>query len=181
MRDYDFEVIIGERKCGGLITIYADDKEDAVDKAIQYVGNKLYESFPELDIEYGVNCISEIKDEESLTKEEAVRRHRELWNKIAEMIKENGCAAYNWDCDYIKLKALDILGYDKEINNSCWCCEYDILQRRGQSPCNKCPIQWYDKYCYNSEYEDFYLALDDRHDDEAYRIAKVIANLPEVE
>ena len=182
MRDYYFEVIIGERKCGGQIIIFANNKADAIDKANQYVGNKLYEAFPELDIEYGVNCVSDIEDDERITKEEAVRRHRELWNKIAEMIKENGCAAYNWNGDYIKLKALDILGYDENIKNDCWCCEYDILRSTEQNTCKNCPIKWNDQYCYDSEYRDFCRTLDAKDDDdEAYRIAKVIANLPEVE
>ena len=182
MRDYYFEVIIGERKCGGQIIIFANNKADAIDKANQYVGNKLYEAFPELDIEYGVNCISEIKDEESLTKEEAVRRHRELWNKIAEMIKENGGDTYDWDVEDVKRHALKELGYNEAISNKCWCCEYEKQNRLHDHVCKNCPIRWHGQYCYNdSEYEDFGCALDANDDDEAYRIARVIANLPEVE
>ena len=59
----------------------------------------------------------------ALTKEEAVRRHRELWNKIAELCTGE-FRAYE-----IKYVALEALGYDDPIefpDSMCWVCEYAI-------------------------------------------------------
>ena len=191
MREYDFEVIICSEKCDGCVTVEASDKDDAINKAIKYVGDKLYEALPELDIEYGVNFIEddEYKKEENkikndkdvLTKEEAVRLHRELWNKIAELIKENGIEKYDYNIDKIKKSALEELGYDpKNIYEYCWCCEYN--NEHGGYRCKRCPVEWDNIICSESEFGEFWYAVEDEESEElAYNIAIKIANLPERE
>lgn len=49
--------------CGGYIHVNADDEDDAYDKAIEYVGRRLYKAFPELDIEYSVELCDESESE----------------------------------------------------------------------------------------------------------------------
>lgn len=49
--------------CGGYIHVNADDEDDAYDKAIEYVGPRLYKAFPELDIEYSVELYDESESE----------------------------------------------------------------------------------------------------------------------
>lgn len=74
---------------------------------------------------------------EKLSKEEAVRRHRELWNKIAEL-----CTG-GFNVGMIKTMALNDLGYYDSRDyptNRCWACEYAknnaiYLRRNGKSYC----------------------------------------------
>ena len=59
MKEYDFEVIIVNKKCDGCITIKGTDKVDASQKALNYVSAKLYDALPELDIEFNVKLIED--------------------------------------------------------------------------------------------------------------------------
>ena len=56
MKTYKFAVSLFGVWCGGHINIEADNEDDAHNKAIDYVVGKLVEAFPELDIEYNVEC-----------------------------------------------------------------------------------------------------------------------------
>lgn len=190
MKEYDFEVIIGNKKCDGCITIKGIDEVDASQKALRYVSDKLYNTLPELDIEYEINLIEDDEykeedkienDENVLTKEEAVRRHRELWNKIAELIKENGIEEYDYDVIEIKVSALKELGYDPNcIAECCWCCEYN--NSKECLGCKACPIEWGTGICSESEFGEFWDAVEGEESEEhAYNIAIKIANLPERE
>lgn len=62
MKTYKFCVILCGGYCGGYIYVDADDEDDAYDKAIEYVGPRLYKAFPELDIEYSVELCDESED-----------------------------------------------------------------------------------------------------------------------
>lgn len=55
MNKYEFEVQICGGWCSGSIIIEADNEDAAYDKALEYVGQKLYKAFPTLDIEYSVD------------------------------------------------------------------------------------------------------------------------------
>lgn len=68
----------------------------------------------------------------NLTKEEAIRRHRMMWEWIAnETIKRHECVS--------KLDAFRHFGWNAyEAALSCWCCEYTKIT------CTECPISWPD-------------------------------------
>lgn len=66
-----------------------------------------------------------------LTKEEAIRRHRMLWNWIAdETEKQNRCVE--------KVEAFEHFGWGYAPFH-CWCCAYDA-QLHGACDC--CPVIW---------------------------------------
>lgn len=128
-----------------------------------------------------------------LTKEEAIKRHRMMWNWIAEetlrqhriVTEDDAIDHFNWD--YISLH--------------CWCCEYALKRLRkalSQGPfignkCIFCPIKWSetDSFCVGvlSPYREWKRVIDkldpfvdDWYDmQDAARFAREIANLPERE
>lgn len=116
-----------------------------------------------------------------LTKSEAVKRHRELWNKIAEIIKKDGIVVHDGYTKYscsigIKEQAAKELDYDTYIMHYCWLCEY---KRQHKLTCFECPIRWSNLFCNDSEYNSFSRALERGDDKMAYTLAMEIANLPE--
>lgn len=121
-----------------------------------------------------------------ITREEAVRRHRELWNKIAEVLERKDfdiSKYYNEDgdfcgCDSIKKDALLELGYNEMPSCYCWCCEYDD---QFEGLCDYCPIKFSIKSCIGSEWTDFTEAIEEENIGNAIIIARHIANLPERE
>ena len=56
MKTYKFAVSLCGGWCGGHINIEANGEDDAQNKAMDYVVGKLVEAFPDLDIEYDVEC-----------------------------------------------------------------------------------------------------------------------------
>lgn len=66
----------------------------------------------------------------TLTKEEAIRRHRMMWERIAdETLKAKRCIG--------KEEVFDHFGWNiDEVDCACWCCEYTGIT------CTKCPIKW---------------------------------------
>lgn len=121
----------------------------------------------------------------ALTKEEAVRRHRELWNKIAELCTGE-FRAYE-----IKYVALEALGYDDPIkfpDSMCWACEYAIynaiyLHRTNEGKCCFCPLKWKTELCHDEggEYDMWRRYMWGGNYEKAAEMARVIANLPEKE
>lgn len=115
---------------------------------------------------------------EKLTKEEAVRRHRELCT--------GKFRVYN-----IKYVAFEALGYDDPIefpDNMCWACEYAInnaiyLHRTNEGVCHFCPLKWKTALCHDKggEYDMWDRYMRDGNYEKAAEMAKVIANLPEKE
>lgn len=122
-----------------------------------------------------------------LTKEEAVRRHRELWNKIHDMTLEQKRAVD-------KEEALIALRYNpNDVPCCCWACTYDYATD-GES-CSHCPLLIPANYKYMAcTDEDFvyskwkYLlgdctcnesAVDEKVLSELAQYAKEIAELPE--
>lgn len=141
---------------------------------------------------------------EKLTKEEAVRRHRELWNKIAELCTSKDIGMGTGDS--IKYIALKSLGYDDPLcapTNRCWACEYAINKaiylyainkaiylhkcnsglkvRILEDMCHFCPIKWKTTQCHDEggEYEIWIRHLVVGEFEDAAEMARVIANLPE--
>lgn len=62
LKEYHFYVQICGGYADGNIEIEAESESEAYDKAIEYVGSKLFDALPELDIEYNVEIDEE--DEE---------------------------------------------------------------------------------------------------------------------
>lgn len=56
MKTYKFAVSLCCGWCSGHINIEANGEDDAQNKAMDYVVGKLVEAFPDLDIEYDVEC-----------------------------------------------------------------------------------------------------------------------------
>ena len=125
----------------------------------------------------------------ALTKEEAVRRHRELWNEIAELCTESHFSSCGFSVFKIKSMALNALGYDDPIkfpDSMCWACEYAIynaiyLRRTNKGICCFCPIKWKTELCYDKdgEYDMWRRYIQDGNYEKAAEMARVIANLPE--
>lgn len=56
MKTYKFLVSLCGGWCNGHIEIKANNEEEAYNKAMDHVVNKLVKAFPTLDIEYNVEC-----------------------------------------------------------------------------------------------------------------------------
>lgn len=67
MKTYKFLVSLCGGWCNGSINIEAENEEEACDKAMDYVVDKLVKAFPTLDIEYNVECENPDDEEESYT------------------------------------------------------------------------------------------------------------------
>lgn len=117
----------------------------------------------------------------TLTKEEAIRRHRLMWNWIAQMsIQEQRCVT--------KAEAFKHFGWENAKSN-CWCCEFadnQAMRRLSRyfAICQHCPIIWpdLDLVCSNG-YDFLYDKVVDAFDEDNYvkaaKIAYQIAELPE--
>ena len=68
-----------------------------------------------------------------LTKEEAIKRHRMMWNWIAEeTLRQKRCVN--------KEEAFKYFGWEFDIDCDCWCCEY--ASSISHPKCNRCPLVW---------------------------------------
>ena len=137
---------------------------------------------------------------EELTREEAIRRHRLMWNWIADETEKTGEPIDKSD-------AFKHFGWDEyEVRSSCWCCEWvyskwkwnlDFDRVGYKLACSCCPLDWsngekkilkatcltimsndghtkdglYDQWCFETS------LLGDPI--KASKIARIIANLPE--
>lgn len=132
-----------------------------------------------------------------LTKEECVRRHRLLWNYIADEILEQEKVPWNY-----KEKAFEHFGwYNGVIFNYCWACYYcqmkdfemvDTENTNSWINCHNCLFDWHGRGdepwdAEWSNYCDDGMTLYSRFDTlrntnkdwkEAARIAREIANMP---
>ena len=115
--------------------------------------------------------------ESILTKEEAIKRHRMMWNWIAhETLRREKRVS--------KPEAIKHFGWStKNMRSVCWCCTY--AHSDDDFSCEKCPIQWpeglctssikgrglYGKWCDTIWHKDDYK--------QAAEYAYEIANLPE--
>lgn len=115
-------------------------------------------------------------EEPVLTKEEAIKRHRMMWNWIAyETLKREEFVT--------KWEAIKHFGWVKsKMRSRCWCCTY----AHKDGTCDKCPIQWPGGICTNSIgveglYEAWSYARWCSDHKKAADLAYQIANLPERE
>lgn len=128
-----------------------------------------------------------------LTKEECVRRHRLLWNYVADQILEQEKVL--WNC---QRKAFEHFGWSVPIGsifNCCWGCYYNSMKRLEmvddpkhikESEVNTCPyclFNWTsdeNNFCskHNTLLDRFMRSKLVDNWEEAARIAREIANMP---
>ena len=108
-----------------------------------------------------------------LTREEAIRKHRELWNWIADETERQQDFVSKEEYYYEHPEVTQPL-------NLCFCCQYvDERSDYNASDCLAlCPIKWKSGHCENfgTEYREWRHAEDWL---EAAKYARIIANLPE--
>lgn len=137
---------------------------------------------------------------EELTREEAIRRHRLMWNWLADesekgklVTKEDAFNHFGWDIH--------------DVLSSCWCCEWTYIEWRRnkelcidfRSRCCLCPLDWsngngkkeivdadcaiiriHDRWEYSGLYILWWSETFMKKDPtEASKLARIIANLPE--
>lgn len=59
MNEFEFKVLINERECNGVMSVEAENTDEAYEKAVELVGSRLFAVLPELDIEYEIRMIEE--------------------------------------------------------------------------------------------------------------------------
>lgn len=108
-----------------------------------------------------------------MTREEAIKKHRELWHWIADETRRRK------DCYVLKVENKDVA--KEGPLNSCWLCEYARqFQKFYYEYCYACPINWGVKTCMKegSPYRAWtfgsYLDYEERA-----KLADTIAELPE--
>ena len=123
-----------------------------------------------------------------LSKEEAIRKHREMWNWIAERIMERKRLV---DVDELKREYVE--QHNEFVLYSCYLCDYCIDMMDGEEfeeRCKYCPLDWE-----SGGDEDGLYQCSENHDEmglyievkitavweEQYKLCKKIANLKEVE
>lgn len=100
-----------------------------------------------------------------LTKEEAIKRHRMLWNWIADETLRQKRFVTKWE-------AFAHFGWP-DILNHCWCCEY------SGAGCNLCLVDWGTGYGCEINGSPYLLWHNSRSYEDTAKYAREIANLPE--
>lgn len=109
-----------------------------------------------------------------MTKQEALTKHRTMWNLIADMIEAG--EIYDNVMKY-KIEAWKKMKEGYSPIWLCYCCDY-------AKDCSECPVIWgssKEKLCGNAEYRLFEVSLIRGNYIKAASIAREIANLPERE
>lgn len=114
-----------------------------------------------------------------MTKEEAIRQHRAMWNWIADQTEKREKKVYKIDY-FLENKIIGVVC-------SCFACEYADQQTTDKYLCDACPIQFLqaeEETRYGGPYccrkGSPYAAWDGFEDCwEAAKLAREIANLPE--
>lgn len=107
-----------------------------------------------------------------MTKQEALTKHRTMWNLIADMIEagERHDHAYKYKTEALKKMEEEYLPIA-----SCYCCAY-------AKDCSECPVIWGNSKwmsCLETEYGSFENSLKAGNYIKAASVAREIANLPE--
>lgn len=118
-----------------------------------------------------------------MTREEAIKNHRTMWNWIADQIRDG---RKDVTISHLKEKYLIEHGYDPDtILHECFCCEYAVQENGGYNDygdycddyCESCPLVWgNENLCkpgYFCENTGWYWAKRTEEN------ARKIANLPE--
>lgn len=86
MKEYKFAVSLCNGWCDGTITVKAKDREDAYDKAMDLIGNKLMKAFPDLDIPYNVELDENEELEDDQTDEVITAVDKALWDYASDNV-----------------------------------------------------------------------------------------------
>ena len=98
-------------------------------------------------------------------REEAIRKHREMWNWIADRIMERKRSVI-----IDELKQEYVVQHNEDILYSCYLCDYCIGMlddEECEERCKHCPLDWessgdeYGLYQCITNYEDNYIGLYD--------------------
>lgn len=121
-----------------------------------------------------------------LSREEAIRKHRDMWNWIADRIKERKQLV-----DVGNLKLVYVKQHNESVSYNCYLCQYcaDRVGARVDEKCKYCPLNWES----NGDEYGLYQCLDNNDEmglyrkadvtevwEEQYELCKKIANLKEV-
>lgn len=106
-----------------------------------------------------------------LTREQAIAKHRKLWNWIADETIRTKTPTPKYAYFISKLRIYNV------PMNCCYCCEYTI--KILKATCKDCPINWEYGDCTLSEYEKWSEAYNNNDYELAAKYARIIANLPE--
>lgn len=125
-----------------------------------------------------------------LSKEEAIRKHRDMWNWIADRIEERKRIV---GVDELKREYVE--QHNESVEYNCYMCEYCIDMLEGQDwrvRCKYCPLNWES----DGDEDGLYQCLDNNDEmglygkvrkayvtmawEEQYELCKKIANLKEV-
>lgn len=106
-----------------------------------------------------------------LTKEEAIRRHRMMWNWIAEETLKRKMAVGKPDA--FKHFKWNLCRYGGN-----WCCEYVVSNNKK---CSECPLVWPDNKCSGDKISPYtkWCCEYDYNYELCAKYAKQIAELPE--
>lgn len=100
-----------------------------------------------------------------LTREEAIKRHRMLWNWIAdETLRQKRFVG--------KQEAFAHFGWP-DILNHCWCCEY------SDAGCHLCLVDWGTEFGCESNNSVYLMWICSNSYESAAKYAREIAKLPE--
>lgn len=122
----------------------------------------------------------------NLTKDQAIKEHRKMWNWIAEQYKHgNTRVVYELKKEYCSWYGIEIL-------HDCFCCEYAFNVCVHENRCKYCPIVWGTEHLHEGWFCErtldseqglygklFNLTLNKFEPEDAYELAKHIAELPE--
>ena len=106
----------------------------------------------------------------NLTREQAIAEHRKMWNWIADETNR-------LKRKVSKYKYFDVMRIDDIPDNRCYCCEF-FKQNPFYCGCD-CIINWGEGIVCTDSYYEKWTSADDWQ--EAARLARIIANLPERE
>ena len=113
-----------------------------------------------------------------LTKKQAIKLHRRLWNWLAENPGKNKEQWPEWEFNGGKVVRMIA---------DCPACEYAHMKQGINFPCDVCPIVWpgfscqhkKDNNIYNGLYQDWNCEDSDIYSSKRKKLALKIANLPE--
>lgn len=117
-----------------------------------------------------------------MTKQEAIEKHRALWEWLT---KEN---KKRYENNEYLAKKLDYfrkhkISHADRPHHLCYACQYAIEQADELHKCAYCPLDWPDGGCLsydrNGLYHQYVLAIENDDSISAINIAHKIANLPE--
>ena len=130
----------------------------------------------------------------ALTKEQAIKEHRKMWNWIADQYK-NRCINYIYEVEQRYIDECTNYSSDEIASNS-FCCEYSD-QNDVSDSCDSCPLAWdkitgfcaclqTDKLNEDGDFAGLYQKVTDEtwdsseiDFDKVYKLCKQIASLPE--